>query len=752
MKKILSVILILSLTVSVLNICCVTDVSADNEASVLSLMGELEIMTGDPDGNLRLDDTVSRAEFTKMVLNASEYKNSVALNQATSTFKDVPYTHWAAPYIRVGVNKSIITGYTDATFRPDDCVLFEEALNICLKLLGYTTEDFGTSWPSGQVGLSNNIGLSDNVSASTGQFISRRDAANIIYNMLNTHVKNTNTYYISKLNYELIDDVILIATSKEDVSVGSDNIYTSSGSFKLGSSFNTDDVGKKGTLIVKSGNEAAGFIPYNQIISQHNLYSILNDDIIVADNGNITTLDVGTDLAVYYKSQKYTLSSIQDAVSTGDIITVYKNERGVYDYAMISSDSLTGPYIVRSDEWLSYIGMDSTASILRNGSKVSVSAIQLNDVIYYSKALNTIWAYNKKITGIYESATPNTDNPTSVTVSGATYSIEGSEAYIALSSTGSYNIGDTVTLLIGRDGNSIAGVLNSSTTDVATVYGYLIETGIKEYSMADGNSYNSYYVKIIDTSGEELEYPVSSDYENCKNSVVTFSLKASGTTVARYTSTASLSGKFDYSSMKIGNTAIASDINIIDVSDSGTYDASSYAKVYPQNMDGITITSKDVLYMSKNSNGEIDNLILRDVTGDAYEYGIVTYANTDYNSSYKYDIGGTVYSLSSSAKYNISTGNAVKVLRNGNSVDSIKALSAINAGVSEITETTLKAGDTVYKLAANVAVYKKSGVNTYMYMPLSDIINNRTDYTISAYYDKAASVGGRIRVIVATEK
>ena len=60
-------------------------------------------------------------------------------------------------------------------------------------------------------------------------------------------------------------------------------------------------------------------------------------------------------------------------------------------------------------------------------------------------------------------------------------------------------------------------------------------------------------------------------------------------------------------------------------------------------------------FLEKNSNGEIDSLILRDVTGDAYEYGIVTYANTDHNSLYKYDIGGTVYSLNSSAKYNIYT-------------------------------------------------------------------------------------------------
>ena len=49
-------------------------VSADEVSTgSLSLLKELNIMTGDPDGNMRLYDTVTRAEFTKAAVASSSY-------------------------------------------------------------------------------------------------------------------------------------------------------------------------------------------------------------------------------------------------------------------------------------------------------------------------------------------------------------------------------------------------------------------------------------------------------------------------------------------------------------------------------------------------------------------------------------------------------------------------------------------------------------------------------------------------------
>ena len=103
MKKIISLIL------SVLMLPTVSVVAAPIYSdNVKGLLAELSIMQGDPDGNMRYDDLVSRAECTKMVVATSSFRDSVALGSKTSPFSDVPYTHWASPYVTVGIKNGLI--------------------------------------------------------------------------------------------------------------------------------------------------------------------------------------------------------------------------------------------------------------------------------------------------------------------------------------------------------------------------------------------------------------------------------------------------------------------------------------------------------------------------------------------------------------------------------------------------------------------------------------------------------------------
>ena len=130
MKKIISLILA---------VCILPQISAISAPAysdnVRELLAELSIMQGDPDGNMRYDDLVSRAECTKMVVATSSFRDSVALGSKTSPFSDVPYTHWASPYVTVGVKNGLLKGYLDATFRPANHVLYEEAVTMFLRVL-----------------------------------------------------------------------------------------------------------------------------------------------------------------------------------------------------------------------------------------------------------------------------------------------------------------------------------------------------------------------------------------------------------------------------------------------------------------------------------------------------------------------------------------------------------------------------------------------------------------------------------------
>ena len=64
MKKIISFVLAAAMSLSTLPALA----DWNNDEDIMSLLSELNIMVGDDDGNLRLDDNVSRAEFAKIAL------------------------------------------------------------------------------------------------------------------------------------------------------------------------------------------------------------------------------------------------------------------------------------------------------------------------------------------------------------------------------------------------------------------------------------------------------------------------------------------------------------------------------------------------------------------------------------------------------------------------------------------------------------------------------------------------------------
>ena len=185
MKKIISA-LIVSIMLFSVNITSF----AQGETDVMNLLSELKIMAGDPDGNMRLNDYVTRAEFAKVAVNSSSAKNSVATSLKVSPFSDVTYKHWSAPYVKVAVENGICEGYTDSTFKPDNNVTFEEAVTMMLRILGYTDGDFGISWPYGQIGMANNLDMTLNMNANVGEPLTRGQVATLVYNTLNTKTKN----------------------------------------------------------------------------------------------------------------------------------------------------------------------------------------------------------------------------------------------------------------------------------------------------------------------------------------------------------------------------------------------------------------------------------------------------------------------------------------------------------------------------------------------------------------------------------
>lgn len=731
--------------------------------NVAPFLAELKIMQGDPDGNLRLENAVSRAECAKIIVAASSFRNMVAAGSKTSPFRDVPADHWAAPYITVAVRNGLCKGYLDATFRPSNTVSFEEALTMFLRVLGYSEEDFGPSWPDGQIGIAQNIGLCDELHRSVGEALTRRDIMTIVYNMLNTPAKNAGNDYLSNFDRTIIDDVILIASENESASVDAGKVATSAGTYKITENFNFSDIGKRGSITVRNNDTVVSFIPNHNSAGSHIstvVYSVLGNNIVTYSQGAFGKITLTSDTVFYEDNVKTTYSAIANKIEMGDVLKVNHRQNGNVDYVVYSKGNMVGPVTIQGTSWHASLGADpETTAVMRDGVKVASSGLKTNDIAYYSKDLDMILAYSKKVTGVYESASPNNDAPVSVTVSGKTYDLEGINAFTKLSSSGNFRYGDTVTLLLGKSGD-VADVVSQS-QQTGTVYGYLIETGTKETTV-NGTSVTKPYARLILPSGESVEYITTKDYKSVLNHPVKVSFKNGVAQIATLSTQSSVSGKFIWndSTKTLGNTQLDDNVKILEVSTISSSARGKASSVFPQRLSGMTLGSGSIFYAGKNSEGKITELIIDDTTGDMHAYGIVLSAkkNTsgmNLSGTYTYLVNGTEKTISTSGSaYSVANGQPVKIeTSETGSVTSMSPLTKIGGGtVSDITEETITYNGTAYKLYDRMAIYTRDASYNYSLLTIDEFRENYKNYTISLYSDKTNSANTLVRIILAIPK
>lgn len=729
-----------------------TAMAATTEEDVLSLLSELKIMQGDGNGNYNLESYVSRAECTKVVVALSESKDMVAAGLKISPFSDVKYNDWFAPYVQAAVTGGLCEGYIDGSFHPNARVTYEEAITMLLRALGYTNDDFGVSWPYGQIGMANNLEITDGVNSSIGSELTRRQIARMAYNTLTTRQKGSNTKLLSVFDCEMIEDVTIISTSNENSSLSSDKILTSDGTYKVKTSFNSNHVGKKGDLVIKNGEYVVSFAPAegeNSGLEKYVIYSILDNAVVCYNNGSFTQLDVSDSTTCYHESSKTSYGSIKNSMEMGDIIYVKMDGTSV-DYVSFAEGNMVGPKMVLSSEWTNALGTNSQTQYMRDGNKVyAASDIQTNDVVYYSADLNMVLAYSDKVTGVYEAALPTKDTPSSIKISGVEYKVESVDAFNDLSSSGSFKIGDTITVCLGKDGN-IAGVVSQGA--VTTSIGYVLGSGTKTFNDESGNEYTSHYVTMVGADGIEREYTTSNDYKSYIGAVCTLTFKDGKSTVKSLNTTPGVSGVVNAASNLIGSTKMDENVKIIDTMPrlyiSSDKVEAGYAKIYAQRIDGLELTADDVLYVKKNDSGAITEIILKDVTGDAYDFGIITQrtkrtSNESETYSNTVDILGSSHSVSG----NIGTkGTPIKAHKGNGGLSNVSKLNSYGT-IKELSQSAALVNGNTYKLSDGVVVYYKNSSGDILRLTLDEAISG--DYSLTAYYDRTEKSGGRIRVILA---
>lgn len=725
--------------------------SWQTDSEMATLLSGLNIMVGDDSGNFNFDNYVTRAEMAKIAVLSSSYKNTVALGLQFSPFSDVKGTYWGAPYIRAAVSAGIVEGYIDGTFRPDGTVTYEEAVTMMLRVLGYTETDFGASYPYGQIGTADSLKITDGVNGIIGAPMTRRDVAKLVCNTLDTKNKATGQDLIAVHNCQFIEDVTIVASRTDDSSLGIDEISTSAGKYRIDDSFDDAYVGCKGDMVVKDGKYFVAFSSDSALKSdKYIVYSTLNDAILCyrdGDNTQLKQFKISDSTTCYKDSVAYTYGSLRQQMEMGDVVRVRYRDNGEVDYISYSEGTLEGPVKATLDACVSGFDINSQTKIVRDGKQTDESSIQKNDILYYSNSLNMIMAYTQKVTGVYEDAIPSKDLPNSIVVSGVTYGVEGVEAFNALSSNGTVNIGDTVTLLMGRDGTKVAGVV---TLDDAsdTIVGYITGAGKKEFKKGDGTSYISYYVDAVTADGTAYTYPTDYDKSSSVNKVVRITIKDGKAQIGASVSASEISGEVSYINKTIGTKAVADNVVILDVVNNPYSNTPLYTKTYMQRLDGITLKSGSVLYSKTNSKGEISEMIVQNATGDMYSYGIVTSVTQGTSNTLRSAViesNGMSYTVMGMS--GLSVGLPVKFIKNGNIADYAVKLKEISGTVSEFTNGYAVINGKRCLFGDNILVYEQNGTK-YMKISISDAIDGNYRYT--CYSDDSAN--GRIRIVIVNKK
>ncbi len=616
MKKIFSILIIVSIFYT--SLFQVGFALSDYEKEVLSA---LSIVQGDPNGSMRYEESVSRAECAKIVVAASPYRDMVDIESKISPFKDVTFQHWASPYVATGIKYGLFKGYMDSSFRPSNTVLLEEAIVMFMRVLGYTDEDLGDDWPYSQTEAAKKAGLLNNVNKSAGQKLTRYDISTIAYNTLAAKQKNSDITYLSTFNRTI------------------------------------------------------------------------------------------------------------------------------------------GPKTVSSSLWFEEFGADSSIRVVRDGVSATLEDVKTNDIVYYMEEYKTALVYSKKITGIYEDAIPSKNSPSSVIISGVTYNLEGTNALSKLASGGSFRFGDSVTLLIGKDGGVADVLVSSANSGIGDkIYGLLTAVGAKETTVS-GTKVTKPYVKIHLPSGQVHEYITDKNYESILNRVVSVKLENGVATLTQNMANHGISGKVVWGSgtNKIGSANLSNDVKIIETSTVENFETASVTSVYPQRLNGLSISSSDILYASKDAMGNIDSMIIYNITGDANTYGIVTKsksnsAGNNISGSYEYIANGIKNAFSTQNKtFGVSSGQAVQIKTNGREITSMTPLSKLpSEKITDINGSNITLGGKTYTMSDKVQIYikKQSLSGSYTLVTMDEFTQLTEEYDAYAYIDKPFSSGGRVRVII----
>lgn len=199
MKK-LSKIISVVLAVAALSALCPAAFAADSpeahQAEAIDSLIRQEIVLGDEYGNVMESDPITREQMVSVIGRILNFDDS-RLSGLEEYFTDAgQVSDWAYSYVLEGLENGIVDGYPDKTFKPQNLMLYEEAIKftLCafLKLSDTDPAEYLKAYytyPDGFIELARENNYLYGTNGTLGDPMSRGDVFTLIYNVSNVTVR-----------------------------------------------------------------------------------------------------------------------------------------------------------------------------------------------------------------------------------------------------------------------------------------------------------------------------------------------------------------------------------------------------------------------------------------------------------------------------------------------------------------------------------------------------------------------------------
>ena len=309
-KRILTWLLAVSMLASLLtvpagaaNATRFSDVADNYTATAIETLRLMGVLDGYSDGTFRPNAALTRAQFCKMAVYAMDGSEELGRYSTVTIFPDVKPSFWASSYINMAAKKSIIAGFADGKFKPNQTVTAGQAVTILMRGLGYKDENMGGVWPQGYMAEAKTCGLLKSTGITSAySALTRGQAAKLFLNLFEAK-RGTGEGAVVLFNYSVGDKEVYLT-----------NLDAGKGTMTAGGQVydmahpvtSTSLIGSKGKVVLDGDGEILTFLPVT------GGSGISNAAVIIGANGSALGLDSLTGGSGYTIYKNGSLASAAD--------------------------------------------------------------------------------------------------------------------------------------------------------------------------------------------------------------------------------------------------------------------------------------------------------------------------------------------------------------------------------------------------------------------------------------------------------